>query len=52
MRTFRRLVSRREGNIEGDLTGRGWDAVDWIRLDEDRENLQVVVKTVMNFRVP
>lgn len=45
-------MSRREGNIEVNLKGRGCDAVDWIHLDEDREKLQVVVKTVMNLRVP
>jgi len=52
MRTFGRPLSRLEGNIQMDLKGRGWDAVDWICLDEDREKWQVVVKMVMNIRVP
>jgi hypothetical protein len=30
----------------------GWKGVDWIHLTEDRDQLQAVVNTVMNLRVP
>jgi hypothetical protein len=42
---------RWEGNIEINLRETVWEAVDWIRLAEDRDQLRVVVNTVMNLRV-
>jgi hypothetical protein len=52
MKTFGRPMPRWEGNIQMDLKGRGWYAVDWMHLDEDREKWRVVVETVVNLRVP
>lgn len=42
MGTFGRPMPRWEGDIQMDLKGRGWDAVDWLRLDEDREKWRVL----------
>jgi hypothetical protein len=36
-------------NIKTDVTEIGWDGMDWIDLDQDRNAL---VSTVMNLRVP
>jgi hypothetical protein len=30
----------------------GWDDVDWIHVDQVRDQWRALVKTVMNFRVP
>jgi hypothetical protein len=30
----------------------GWGVMDWIVLAEDRDQLRVIVNTVMNLRVP
>jgi hypothetical protein len=30
----------------------GWDGMDWIDLDQDRDQWRVLVNTVMNHRVP
>jgi hypothetical protein len=46
-----RLRCRWEDNIRIDLKGTGWEDVDWIRLAQDRNQWQVLVKTVMNLRV-
>jgi hypothetical protein len=35
-------MPRWEGDIQMDLKGRGWDAVDWKRLDGDREKWRVL----------
>jgi hypothetical protein len=35
-----------------DLREIGWGGFDWIDLVQDRDQLRVVVNTVMNFRVP
>jgi hypothetical protein len=34
-----------------DLTGIGWDGVDWIELAQDRDQWRALVNT-MNLRVP
>jgi hypothetical protein len=30
----------------------GWEGVDWIHRDKDRDNWRALVKTAMNLRVP
>jgi len=35
-----------------DLTGKGWEGVEWIRLAQGRDQWRAVVKTVRNLRVP
>jgi hypothetical protein len=39
-------------NIKMDLRKTGWGGMDWIDLDEDRDQQRALVKTVMNLRVP
>jgi hypothetical protein len=39
-------------NIKMDLRETGWDGIDWIDLDQDRDQWRVLVKTVMNLWVP
>jgi hypothetical protein len=39
-------------NIKIDFLERGWGAVDWIGLAQDREKWRVLVNAVMNLRVP
>jgi hypothetical protein len=39
-------------NIKVDLTGIGWDGMDWIDLAQDRDQWRALVNTVMNLRVP
>jgi hypothetical protein len=43
---------RWEDNIRMDLREIGWEIVDWMHLAQDRDQWQVLVKTVMSFRVP
>jgi hypothetical protein len=38
-------------NIKMDLREIGWEGVDWIDLDQDRDQWRVLVNTVMNLRV-
>jgi hypothetical protein len=35
-----------------DLGELGWDGMDWIELDQDRDQKRALVNTVMNRRVP
>jgi hypothetical protein len=35
-----------------DLREIGWDGMDWIELDQDRDQSGALVNTVMNLRVP
>ena len=35
-----------------DLKKRGWEGVEWINLDQDRDNWSAVVNTVTIFGVP
>jgi hypothetical protein len=34
------------------LTESGWDGMDWLELAQDRDQLRVLVNTVMKLRVP
>jgi hypothetical protein len=45
---------RRSGvdSIKTHLRGIGWDGMDWIDLDQDRDQGRALVNTVMNFWVP
>jgi hypothetical protein len=40
--------SRREDNIRMGLREIGWEVVDWIHLDKNRDQWRAVVNTVMN----
>jgi hypothetical protein len=39
-------------NIKRDLRETGWDGMDWIDLDQDRDQWRALVRAVMNLRVP
>jgi hypothetical protein len=39
-------------NIKMDLGDIGWDDMDWIDLDQDRDQWRALVNKVMNHRVP
>jgi hypothetical protein len=39
-------------NIKMDLRDLGWDIMDLIDLDQDRDRWRAYVNTVMNLRVP
>jgi len=39
-------------NIRLDLTEKGWEDVDWIYLDQVRDQCQADMNTVMNIRAP
>jgi uncharacterized protein YebE (UPF0316 family) len=39
-------------NIKMDLREKGWGGTDWINMAQDRDQLRVIVNTVMNLRVP
>jgi hypothetical protein len=47
-RPRRRLVD----NITMDLREIGWDGVDWIDVDHDRDQRRALVNTLINLRVP
>jgi hypothetical protein len=51
-RPLRRPRRRWEDNIRMDLREIGWGGMDWIDLDEDRDQWRALVNTVMNLRVP
>jgi hypothetical protein len=52
----KRLLGRQRrrwvDNIKMDLRETGWDAMHWIDLAQDRDQLRALVNTVMNLRVP
>jgi hypothetical protein len=65
MNAYRILVKKRErktslgrprrrwvNNIKMYLREIGWDAVDWIDMDQDRDQLRALVNTVLNLRAP
>jgi hypothetical protein len=39
-------------NIKMNLTGIGWDDVDWIDVAQDRDQWMALVNTVLSLRVP
>jgi hypothetical protein len=41
-----------EGNIKMDLREIEWGGMDWIDLDQDRDQWRARVNTVVNFSVP
>jgi hypothetical protein len=43
---------RREDNIRMDLREIEWEGVDWMDLDQNRNQWRAVVNTVLNHRVP
>jgi hypothetical protein len=51
-RPLRRSRSRWEDNIRMDLGDIGWDGMDRIYLDQDRDQWRALVNTVMNLRIP
>jgi transposase len=51
-RPLRRPRCRWVDNVKMYLTVIGWDGVDWIDLDQDRDQWRALVNTVMNLQVP
>jgi hypothetical protein len=51
-RALERPRCRWEGDIRMDLREKGCEVVDWMHLDQDRNQWLTVVNTVMNLRVP
>jgi hypothetical protein len=43
---------RWEDNIRNDLREIVWEGVDWMHLDQHRDQWWAVVKAIINFRVP
>jgi hypothetical protein len=43
---------RREDNIRMNISERGWKGVDWMNLDQDRDQWLALVNKVLNLRVP
>jgi hypothetical protein len=39
-------------NIRMDVREIGWKGVDWLHLDQDRDQWLAVMNTIMNVRVP
>jgi hypothetical protein len=51
-RPLRRPRRRCMVNIKMDLREIGWNGMDWIDLDQDRNQWKALVNTVMDFRFP
>jgi hypothetical protein len=51
-RSLGRRRCRREDNIRIGLWEIGWEGVDCIHLDQDKNQWRAFVNTVMNFQVP
>jgi hypothetical protein len=39
-------------NIKTDLRETGWDGVDWIDMNQDRDQWRALVNMVLNLQVP
>jgi CRISPR/Cas system-associated protein Cas7 (RAMP superfamily) len=48
-RPLGRLRHRSEYNIEMDLQKVGWECMNWIELDQDRNRRRALLNAVMNF---
>jgi hypothetical protein len=44
--------SKCEDNIKIELKGIGWQGTDWIHLDQDRDQGQAPVNTILSFWAP
>jgi hypothetical protein len=51
-RPLRRPRHRWVDNIKIDLREIGWNGMDWINQDQDRDQCRALVNTVMNLRAP
>jgi hypothetical protein len=51
-RTLGRPRYRLEDSIRMDLRERRWEVVDWMHLDQDRDQWWAIVNMVMNLWVP
>jgi hypothetical protein len=51
-RPLARHSRRREDNIKMRLRKIGFEAMDWIHLDQDRDRWRALVNTAMNHLVP
>jgi hypothetical protein len=51
-RTLGRLRCRWKDNIRIDVREIGWEGTDRMHLDQDKDQWQALVNTVMNLRVP
>jgi hypothetical protein len=51
-KTLVRTSCRWEDNIRMDLRGMEWEVVDLLHLAQNRDQWRVLVKTIMNHRVP
>jgi len=49
-RQFGKSRRKWKASVRMDLRGTGWEGVDWIHLDQDRDHWQDLVSTVMNIR--
>jgi hypothetical protein len=50
-RPLGRVRRRWEDNIRMDLTEIGWEGVNWMHLDQGRDQWQALVNTVMNLQL-
>jgi hypothetical protein len=51
-RPVERLRRSWDDSIKMDFREIGWGGMDWIRLDQDRDQCRTFANTVMNIRVP
>jgi hypothetical protein len=51
-RPLRRPRHSREDNMRMDLMEIGWEVVDWMQMDQDRNQWQILENKVMNLLVP
>jgi hypothetical protein len=50
--TVRKSRCTWEDNIRMDLSEIGWEDMDWMNPEKDRDQWRTLVNTVMNLRVP